>query len=185
MNPICHPEPVAIPSRLRDFVRGSRIALDRLHWLDGAWVPQPYRDLLVHEREMTPTLEAFHGDVLRLEILRVKTAGRNGYLREVLLRTERLARPVVYGVIEIYLARFSAADAVAVRRGHEPLGRILLRSGMHIASRPIGFFRHDGDFPFADVPAGICYGRYNQLLDAREAPIARIFEILAPVPDDG
>lgn len=185
MNPTCHPEPVAIPASLRDFMRGSRIGLDQLQWLDGAWVPQPYRDLLVHEREMTPTLEAFHRDVLCLQVLRAMETRPGQYLREVLLLTRRMGRPVVYGVIEVYLGRFAATEAAAVRDGKEPLGGILIRSGTDVVSRPLGFFRYDGAFPFFDLPSGICYGRYNQLLDVEEEPVARIFEILAPLPDDG
>jgi hypothetical protein len=111
--------------------------------------------------------------------------GTDQYLREVLLCAKRWTRPVVYGVIEVYLGRFPQTEVAAIRAGKEPLGGILIRSGMDIISRPIGFFRYDGAFPFADVPLGICYGRYNQLLDAGEEPVARIFEILAPLPDDG
>lgn len=166
-------------------MRGSRIGLDQLQWLDAGWVPQPYRDLLVHRREMTPTLEAFHRDTLRLEVLRAAELPPGLYLREVLLFTSRWRRPVIYGVIEVYLDRFDAEESAAIRGGTVPFGRILIRSGRRTLSDPIGFFRYDGAFPFSDLPAGICYGRYNRLLDAEEMPIATIVEIMAPLPDDG
>lgn len=185
MNPACDPETLAIPATLRDFMRESRIGVEQVQWLDGAWIPQPYSDLLVHQREMTPTLEAFHGDILRLEVLRAVEVLPDRYLREVLLFTRRWRRPVLYGVIEIGLGRFDLDEAAAIRGGQEPFGRILIRSGRYTISRPIGFFRYDGAFPFVDLPSGICYGRYNQLLDAEEEPIATIFEIMAPLPDDG
>lgn len=183
MNPTCHVEPAAIPASLRDFLGGTLIRLDRIEWMDGAGMPQPYRDLLVHEREMTPTLEAFHGDGLRLNAMRVLEPAPNRYLREVLLLTKRLRHPVVYGVIEIYLDRFAAAEAAAIRAAHEPLGGIIGRSGMGCMSRPLGFFRYGATIPFFSPSAQICYGRYNQLLDTGGRPIARIFEIMAPVPE--
>src|SRR5438309_1401373 len=37
--------------------------------LKGEEVPEPYRQLLVHDRDMTPTLEAFHGDRIHLRVL--------------------------------------------------------------------------------------------------------------------
>jgi len=166
-------------------MRGSRIGLDRPQWLDAGWVPQPYRDLLVHHREMTPTLEAFHGDTLRLEVLRVAASPPWNYLREVVLFTSRGGRAVIHGVIEVYLDRFNAEEAAAIRGGKEPFGRILMHSGRQTFGEPIGYFRYDGAFPFADLPAGICYGRYNRLLDSEEEALATIVEIMAPLPDDG
>ncbi len=185
MSAACQIDHAEIPATLRDFMGGGRIDLDRLHWLEGGWVPQPYRDLLVHQREMTPTLEAFHRDTLRLDVLRAVETGTGEYLREVLLFTARLGRPVVYGVIEIYLGRFTATEADVIRGGQEPFGRILIRGGRYTISRPIGFFRYDAAFPYAGLPSGVCYGRYNQLWDEGEAPLATIFEIMAPLPDDG
>jgi hypothetical protein len=48
-------------------------------------MPEPYRQLLVHSRDMTPTLETFHGHKLAITVLS-REREQDAYLREVLLR---------------------------------------------------------------------------------------------------
>jgi len=45
--------------------------LPLLELQQGAEIPPPYRDLLVHMREMTPTLEAYYGSSIHIEPLQV------------------------------------------------------------------------------------------------------------------
>src|SRR5215831_9800067 len=50
--------------------------------ISGEEVPEPYRTLLVHKRDMTPTLEAHHGDQIELRVLDRHLDG-NAYSRLV------------------------------------------------------------------------------------------------------
>ena len=64
--------------------RGLRLpAIERV---EGSVIPQPYRDLLVHDRDMTPTLEAFHGELIHLRVMS-RDAPSGILFREVVLVT--------------------------------------------------------------------------------------------------
>src|SRR5262245_16468240 len=56
--------------------------LPPLEQVEAEAVPQPYRQLLVHHRDMTPTLEAFHGRDIHLRLLGRRRKGEQ-YFREV------------------------------------------------------------------------------------------------------
>ena len=43
--------------------------LPPIEQVPGESVPEPYRQLLVHQDDMTPTLEKFHGDRVHLTIV--------------------------------------------------------------------------------------------------------------------
>ena len=63
-------------------------------------IPQPYRSLLVHQRDMTLTLEAHFGGRVVLRPLSTFTSGP-WYYRRVLLAQEYSGRPVEMGAIRI------------------------------------------------------------------------------------
>ena len=46
---------------LSEFYARTSLALPRMEVIPGDAVPEPYRTLLVHEADMTSTLEQFHG----------------------------------------------------------------------------------------------------------------------------
>src|SRR2546425_7220190 len=70
---------------LDDFYAKSGLPLPKIQRVSPEEVPKPYRSLLVHQNDMTPTLEKFHGGRIHLEIL--KSQRRDGYyFREVVLR---------------------------------------------------------------------------------------------------
>src|ERR1051326_1024566 len=52
--------------------------------LEGDEMPEPYKQLLVHQRDMTPTLKAYYKDSIEIEVLRRDQRG-DFYFREVLL----------------------------------------------------------------------------------------------------
>src|SRR5437764_421413 len=90
--------PAAVPWAypLDDFYARAGLPLPAIERIAGEDVPQPYRSLLVHERDMTPTLEEFHGGNIHLKILgRVQRA--DFYFREVALLLNGSDRPVEFG----------------------------------------------------------------------------------------
>ena len=168
---------------LREIYGDASRALPRLEILDGGRVPEPYRILLVHDRDMTRTLEAHHGDGIRLRTL---ASGLQGgvYRRLVALELERSGRPVEFGATRVHLDRFPEPWRGLILAGERPLGGILNAWGIAYRSRPSAFFRTEGDERIRaalglTVPTPL-YGRRNTLSDPHGNPLADILEILPP-----
>ena len=95
---------------LERFYERTGLSLPALRELKAKEVPQPYRALLVHSSDMTPTLARFYGQTLRLRVLS-RERQDDSYKREVILWLAEDARPVEYGVIRIFLDRFRRRPA--------------------------------------------------------------------------
>src|SRR5438045_2345052 len=109
---------------LSEFYDQCGLILPDVARIDGAAVPEPYRSLLVHDRDMTPTLERAYGRDMQLRVLKHSHRG-NRFSREILLVPEGRTAPVLFGAIEIYLEQFGpqARDMVVANR--LPFGTIL------------------------------------------------------------
>ncbi len=166
---------------LDEFYGSAGRALPELEAIDGAAMPEPYRSLLVHLSDMTSTLEKFHGDRLKLEVLSSRVDG-DTYLREVLLRLEESGLPVEFGAIRIHLDRFEAEPRKLILGGKVPLGRVLAEQEVPFTSRPNGFFRITADSfigPLLAAAEGTgLYARRNTLSNPAGQPLAEIVEIL-------
>jgi chorismate-pyruvate lyase len=144
-------------------------------------VPEPYRTLLVHSRDMTPTLAAFYGAPPELRVL---SRHRDGevYFREVLLTARD--RVVEYGVIRILLEHFPSAARECVLGEQIPLGAILARDDIPHVGWPQAFFETQVDDHMRNVlrisGTGVLFGRRNVLLDGSRRLLAEVIEILAP-----
>jgi hypothetical protein len=156
---------------LDEFYRLAKRPLPGIEPVDGAALPEPYRSLLVHERDMTSTLGQFHGDDI--------------YYREVLLLAKRSQRPVEYGAIKIHLGQFPGPARNAITGAGAPLGQLLHDYGIGHLSRLSGFLRVECDdhigglFGLDERP--LLFGRRNTLYDATaEHRLAEIVEILPP-----
>jgi hypothetical protein len=163
------------------FLRESPLGADDFEWLDGDEMPQPYRMLLVHEGDMTSTLERFHGSQIRLDVLRVGPPG-GCYVREVILWRESDRRPVEYGMLEADIDAYPPGLRPAVLAGERPLGFLLNSARVSFVSRRLGLFRVAAERMAGLLPdgtgGGFRYGRYNQLLTADRRSLAKIIEIL-------
>ncbi len=159
------------------------MALPAIEAVAGEDVPEPYKTLLVHQADMTPTLEKFHGDALHLRVLR-RQRRDDFYFREVLLVTDKDEKPVEFGAIKINLALFSSAARKQILEERLPLGHILAEGGVTHASRPKAFLRVPSD-AFINSVLGLAgahtlYGRRNTLWDPQQRSLAEIVEILPP-----
>ena len=65
-------------------------------------IPEPYRQLLVHQRNMTPTLEDYHGDTIHIERLNALADGKERS-REVILKLDANEEIVEYGASRIFI----------------------------------------------------------------------------------
>ena len=147
----------------------------------GDEVPEPYRSLLVHDCDMTPTLGSFHASPIYVTAINSFT--ENGfYYREVLLSSCKNDRPLLYGAIKINLSLLPEKGAQKVLGEIEPFGGILHECKVPHSSKPSGYFEVSaGDF-IADqlnVPVGsLLFGRRNTLYSKKLEPLAEIVEIL-------
>jgi len=74
--------------------------------IPGDAVPEPYRALLVHERDMTSTLERFHGSEIYIKAQGAEQ--RDGkYFREVVLHLANNDVPVEFGANCVNLHLFT------------------------------------------------------------------------------
>jgi chorismate-pyruvate lyase len=152
--------------------------------LRGEEVPEPYGRLLVHRRDMTPTLEAFHGERIHLRLLERRVQGEQ-LEREVVLTLDESARPVEFGAIVIHCDRFPEQAREVLLACRCPLGTILHDFRIEHSSSPQGYFEvtSDGLISSALELEGphTLYGRRNVLSGGDGKPLAEVIEILPPL----
>ena len=182
-NPV-PPTPSSITHPLDEFYARSGFPLPPLDQIDGAAMPEPYKTLLVHQNDMTPTLENFHGRSVHLSVLGRERRGQDCF-REVVLQLEGSEQPVEFGAIKIDLALFTPAAREQILQEKWPLGHILKEYSIPHTSRPGAFLRIASDRlinrVLALTGAQVLYGRRNTLFNAKDQPLAEIVEILPPV----
>lgn len=175
---------------LEQFYSQSGHSFPRIQAVDEAQIPEPYKRLLVHAEDMTPTLEKFYAQPVGITVLNFDLQS-DFYLREVVLNVagksssppEQLS--IEYGVIRIFLNRLTPAARRRVLEQRRPFGSILREEGIAHSSWPQSFFRVEADARLTSLlrirQAQELYGRRNILLDASRHALAEVIEILAPV----
>jgi len=173
--------PFAYP--LDEFYALANRELPSIEQIDGAQMPEPYRQLLVHNEDMTPTLEKFYDERIYLNVISRQTRG-DFYFREVILLTQRTRTPVEFGAIKINLALFPSSARRLVLEEQEPLGTILNEHKIVHTSRPKAFLRIEADsfIKGALQLSGkqLLFARRNTLFDPQLRALAEIVEILPP-----
>lgn len=163
------------------FYEKAELDLPDFTFLTGDEVPYPYRSLLVHTNDMTPTLAAFHHSKLYLEVHEHEQSDEF-VMRLVTLHAAASEIPVEYGAIAIQLAGLPEEVRQKVVEGRKPLGGLLGEYGVEHKGSPSTYFSVPADGLIAKAlnqEAGeILYGRCNQLLDADGMVFADIVEIL-------
>jgi len=185
MTPIQSNPDVLFP--LNRFYETEHLALPKTVLMTGADLPEPYRGMLDHDRDMTPTLETFFGEIIAIGIIH---KGRQGdsYTREVVLFVEQTRQPVAYGSIDIHLENIDGAARTDILSGCLPFGSILHKHAIKHVSAPSAFFQIDSDEQtrkhFRLTAPTTLYGRRNRLSTPDGRTLADIVEILAPVIHD-
>src|SRR5437868_5833470 len=90
---------------LDEFYAQAGQSLPPLNEIEGGAMPEPYKTLLVHQNDMTPTLERFHQRGIHLEVLGRRRKD-DSYFREVILLLDGTNQPVEFGAIKINLSLF-------------------------------------------------------------------------------
>jgi hypothetical protein len=176
--------PVAYP--LDSFYARAGRPLPFIEAIPGEQIPEPYRGLLVHDVDMTSTLERFHGGRIHLDIV-LRDQRDDFYFRASTLVIDGSGKRVEFGAIRINLSLFKPAPRQLILEGRLPLGRILQECEVPYASRPKAFLRMLSD-PHINSALGldgarVLFGRRNTLTDPKQRSLAEIVEILPPEPD--
>ena len=103
-------------------------------------IPLPYRALLVHDSDMTLTLERHFGGRVALRPLSTFTRG-GSYFRRVLLVQEYAGQPVEMGAIRMELDAFDESLRRRILENRTPLGSILRDGRFEYASRVKAFLQ--------------------------------------------
>jgi hypothetical protein len=173
---------------LNEFYEQSALPLPSVSRVEGQDMPEPYRSLLVHGRDMTPTLEEACRCSIHLRVLRYKQRVHQ-VSRQVTLVPEGCEKPVAFGAIRIDLEYLSAGARQLVLERRQPLGTILRTQGVEHISCPAAFFQVRSDALINSVLqlAGTCvlFGRRNVITDAAQRTLAEVVEILPPSNGNG
>jgi len=151
--------------------------------MEGREIPEPYRSLLVHDRDMTPTLEHAHDQRIHLRVLECAVA-ENVMSRQVVLVPENDRQPVAFGAIKINLQHFHGEAKRLVLERKQPLGTILRAQGIEHSGRPDAYLRITPDALIHNAlglrESTALYGRRNVIVNGSGQTLAQVVEILAP-----
>ncbi len=170
---------------LSSFSDDSDRGVTHVSVLEAEELPQPYRMLLAHDRDMTGTLETFFDQRVRLRVCVKRIEGQSLY-RQVVLEGERDGQPKEFGAIRIDLSCFDEPTREVVASCKVPLGRVLREHGVAYVSNPSAYLRVIPDETICralNVTKGPLYGRKNELTTPNGRAIAQIIEILPPLND--
>ena len=145
-------------------------------------IPHPYGELLVHDRDLTPTLEAWYEGPLAVKVLAL--APQAGWYQRLVVLTTGQGHPVSLGAIRLALSRMSLTVQEDVLAGRVPVGRILLRHQVPHLGCPRHFFTVPADLRLSQIlacPEGkqLC-GRCNVLRQSYGKVLAEVVEVLSP-----
>lgn len=168
---------------LSDFYRRTKLPLPRIEIISGDEVPEPYKSLLVHKNDMTPTLEQFHNSRIHLELLGRDRRGEF-YYREVVLRLDHDEKPVEFGANKVFLGQFPESAREQILLEQVPLGRILRECKVRHQTEAKHFLRIQPDDIILkalelETPVTL-YGRKALISDLQGHPLSEIVEILPP-----
>jgi len=168
---------------LSEFYAHARLPLPQIEPIPGETVPEPFRSLLVHHNDMTPTLEAFHQSDIHLEIISRERRG-DFYFREVVLRLIGTEQAVEFGANKVFIGRFPEEAQDLILQAEVPLGRILKNCGIKHRTEARAFLRVKSDALICEKfgleqPATL-YGRKAIICDWQGRPLSEVVEILPP-----
>jgi chorismate-pyruvate lyase len=174
-------QPLVYP--LDSFYARAGRPLPLIEAVAGEAMPEPYRDLLVHDVDMTSTLERYYNGRVRIEIIQSERRD-DFYFRALVLIIEGTLKRIEFGAIRINLSLFKPAARQLILEGAQPLGRILQMCDVPYTSRPKAFLRMRSD-AYINQALGLegslaLYGRRNTLFDPKQRAYAEIVEILPP-----
>jgi len=169
-------------SPLDGYYREAGLPMPRAREVQPEEIPPPFRRLLCHDQDMTPTLASAYDEEIGLHVL--KSQVRNDVVSREVVLVLGDGRPVEMGAIEIHLSLLPVHVRELIAQGATPLGAILNSEGVVHSSHPVGYFEIAPDAAIADAldagDAALLYGRRNVLSHPGGEVLAEVLEILPP-----
>lgn len=166
---------------LREVCIARNYPLPQIEAIGREELPQPYRDLLVHDGSMTLALEHFHEQSIYIEVVSKRMQG-HVLLREVILRRYGDDLPVEYGTIRLAVGWLSPEIRAEITEGRRPLGKIFAEQDVAYHGCPVAYIRAMPTEHIAEcLKVGLdqpIYGRINRLFNDAWHPIADVVELL-------
>jgi len=163
---------------------GERRLIRKAEHLPAALVPQPYKDMLDHDRHMTVTMEKYHGIAVDVNIIARQLDDDNIYTRKIILTKTGTDNVVQFGIVRFHFQYVTREVRDEIIKGETPLGRILIN---HNVLRHIdlgALLRITAGEELAEhlqMPAGdVTYGRLATIFCNRQ-PAVDLLEISAPL----
>lgn len=145
-------------------------------------IPEPYRDLLAHDKHMTVTVEAYHRTPVDVRVLATHVT-ESHYARKILLTRQTDDHVVQFGLVRLNLNYLGPDARAEIESQREPLGRILIKYNVLRNVRLLSLWRIE---PGQDLCQSLrlttpktCYGR-TALIYCNSVPAVELLEIVAP-----
>jgi len=168
---------------LNEFYEEAGLPLPLVTRVEPDEIPEPCRGILVHDLDMTPTLEGTYSGTIDLRVLEYSLR-ENVFSRQIVLTLREGGIVVLFGAIKIYLDRFPDKARSLILEMKQPLGTILATEGITHSSHPAGYFRVSADGLINSAlqltNSALLYGRQNVLSDSSQRTLAQVLEILPP-----
>ncbi|MEM9187434.1 MAG: hypothetical protein AAGB00_13155, partial [Planctomycetota bacterium] len=140
-------------------------------------LPAECRSLLAHTGHMTVTLEAFHGTLVDVRVLKERL-DEASYAREILLTRQSDGASVQDGLVRIGLADLPAEVREDIRAKQTPLGRVLIRHGLLRDVEVLSLWRiAPGEMLTGHFGSGDVFGRSAQIL-VDQRPTVQLLEVV-------
>jgi chorismate-pyruvate lyase len=169
---------------MTEFYKEAGVSLPAVARVEGPDVPEPYRSLLVHNRDMTPTLATAYRRKMNLRVFK-KILTDNIFARQIVLEPEGDDRVAVFAAIKIYLDHFSPDAKRLILEAKQPFGTILHEQQIAHCSRPEAFISVAADETIGKAMGlnanPVLYGRRSALWNSSQIPLAQVLEILPPM----
>lgn len=168
---------------LNEFYDEARLPLPPVTRVEPIEIPEPCRGILVHDLDMTPTLEDTYGGAIGLQVLR-HSLRENVFSRQIVLTLRDGGAAILFGAIKIYLDHFPDKARSLILEMKQPLGTILATQGITHSSRAEGYFQVSADAVINKAlhltGSNLLYGRQNVLTGPSQRILAQVLEILPP-----
>lgn len=152
--------------------------------VDAAGLPAPSRTLLDHDQHMTVTIEAKHGCLVDLEVVRTHQTDTH-YAREITLARQSDGQVVQYGIVRLNLDYLGPEIRQEIENRNVPLGRILIQHDVLRNVRLLSLWSIEPgpklcEF-FALDRTQVCHGR-TALIYCNGVPAVELLEVIPPDP---
>ncbi len=161
----------------------GKTLIERAEHVPSASTPEPYKQMLAHDKHMTVTMENYHGSPVDVRILDRKLEDEL-YSRKILLLKTGTEQVVQFGIVRFNFHYVTPEVRDEIIEGKTPLGRILIN---HNVLREIDLgavLRIKAGPALAEYlqmeTGGVTYGRLATIF-CNHRPAVDLLEISAPL----